>query len=320
MTKVAAVALAVSLFACEKSPDFEMKASGKLTSDEQSMLAELPAGNTALFGGNVLDFQKQWANSPLMKFTQAQQGAASKASAAWMECVSTLSWKAMLGGVQVAFPKFTAHFVMRGLDLAALDTCATKAEIEHALDADGRYLSITIPSEFGAIKSGYYKLPSGTLMSRVVMQFPPEGVEVTRADFEAIEKALPSANATADKALIAELESLDRAGAIWFVGDGTKTPLGANLGLVKGTMDVSGGLKVDMIVQLNDKKMADQMEKAIPDLKKNANMLGKEAVEVVNQLRFSRKGDRVRFGLKVTNAQLEGLLKKLPMGMMGGGF
>lgn len=320
MTKLAAVALAVSLLACEKSSDFEMKASGKLTSDEQSMLAELPPGNAALFGGNVLKFQKHWADSPLMKLTQAQQAEGSPAAAAWMECVSALPSKAMLGGAQVAYPMFTVHFVMRGLDLPGLEGCATKAGIEHTLDADGRYLSITVPSEVGSIKSGYYQLASGTLMSKVSIRFPPEPVDVTRADFEAIEKALPTANATADKALIAEIESLDRAGAIWFVGDGTKTPLGANLGLVKGTMDVSGGLNVDVIVQLKNSKMADDVEKAIPDLKKNANMLGKEAVDIANQLRFSRKGDRVRFGLKVSNPQLEALLKKLPTGMMGGGL
>jgi hypothetical protein len=158
------------------------------------------------------------------------------------------------------------------------------------------------------------------------MPFPPGAATITgttRADLEQMVAEARRSSAAGDEVLIAESRLIDRDRAIWFVADLTPTPLGKQVGRVRASMDIKGGLSVDVTVQVRDQDASDKVAKAIPELKQQLGMIerqvSKDVADVLRGLQFERKGDRLRFAVKVSDAQLEAMMANLPFGAMGGG-
>lgn len=307
--------------ACEKADPFAAKGSGALTADERALLGDLPGGNTALFGGNYMKFQKHLADSP-MGAVLASLNQQSPGLSAWTDCFIALPNVTMVGGLVVADRTARIRFVMHGVDLPAIQTCAGKASFAATVDADGKFIALEMPSAIGVIKTGYLKLPDGALLT--AQSLPIGGRDITpvdRAMLEAEAATLATGSALlADKALQAAIPSLDRAKAIWFVGTGAGTPAADKLGLVKGTMDISAGLAFDVIAQVLDKHLIDQMVTGVPEVKKQASAMGPEVGDVVRALTFDHAGDQVHFALAIDNVKLKALMAKAgPMMGMGMG-
>jgi hypothetical protein len=119
--------------------------------------------------------------------------------------------------------------------------------------------------------------------------------------------------------LVDELGKIDRDRAMWFVGDASSTPIGDKLGTMRGWFDLDGGISIDVSFQLKNKAMADEVSRGIPEMKQQADMLGKDVAAVIRGLKFSRDGDRLRFGIKITDQQLEKLVDQMAP-FMGAGL
>jgi hypothetical protein len=317
-----AVVSLLALGACEKDSGLSKKQSGKLRSNESSMLANLPGGNVGMFGGNYMKLQGFFQNSAMAK-VMGQMEAMAPGMTAWTECFLTgdASKLQMLGVVSYQGDEAKMTYVMRGFGIPQIEACAKKASFPTTVDADGKYVAIEMPGALGAQPLGYLVLADGSLLSSQAMPFPPTGAVVpsTRADLEAVVASAAKANANTDTVLIDEASHIDRDRAVWFVANLNGTPAGDKIGLLRGWFDIDGGLATDLSIQITDKATAAEIAKGIPEMKSQADRLGKDVAELIRGLRYERNGDRFRFGLKITNAQMEKLMAGMG-GMLGGGF
>jgi hypothetical protein len=309
--------LIAAAMACDKGePD--AKGSGKPSTAEASMLANLPSGNTALFGGNYLRFQKHLADSPLGKLMQGLDKQA-PGMTEWMNCFIEIKGVEMLSGVMVAVKVVEMRFAMKGISLDQIEACAKRAGYATTIDPDKKFLGTEIRTVAGAYKTGYLVLPSGALYGKQRMEIGrttvPESTD--RGMLEADAALIAKSTAANDTKLVAEMNNADRTKAIWFVGNGEGTPLADKVGLVRGWLDIEGGLSMDFLVQIKDSKLADTISEGVPQAKKQAGSLGPELSKVINKLQFSRNGDRLRFAIAVSNDEIQSLVQTLGP-MMGG--
>jgi hypothetical protein len=315
---------AVFLFsACEKDDGLSNKKSGALRPHETSLLSHLPSGNVGLFGGNYLRLQDFFQNSAFSKL-MGNMDQVSPGMRTWTECFvgSDASKLQMMGAVAYEGDNLKMRFVMKGWGVDDVRRCAKQAGFPVDVDADGKFVSIGMPTAMGPMRTGYLVLDDGALLTRTDMQFPPTAMGVTpttRADLEADMALVARGSAADDAGLVAELTKIDRDRAMWFVGDASSTPAGDKLGTMRGWVDLDGGLAIDVSFQLKDEHMADEVSRGIPEMKKQADMLGKDVAAVIRSLKFSRDGDRLRFAIKITDQQLEKLMDGLAP-FMGGGL
>jgi len=332
MRTLPAVALftaAVALVACEKDGAIASKGSGPLRAEEKALLEALPGGNVGLMGGNyyrLQDFlQSSLASSMMSAVEQMSPG-----MRAWSTCfVQAGKGLQMLGSIAFEGGTLTMRYAMKGFSIEQIEACAKQASFAAERDGDGKFVSIETPTALGPHRTGYLLLPGGVLVTRVAMPLPTLGSgggavrPSTRADLEADVAAAARTNATADAELVAALARIDRKRAIWFVGDATATPAADQLGRLRGWLDLddAGGFAMELAVQVRDRAVADQVAAGVPQLKRQAGSLGGEVGKVVGGLRFERKGDELRFGLKMTGAQVQAITAQLEpyFGAMGGG-
>ena len=90
---------------------------GPLSRDEVAMLAHLPAGNVALFGGNYLRFQKYMSDSPLSRLVGSLPSAG-PGMTAWLNCFIDAKGVHMLGTVKVDAGHVDMRMVMTGMELS----------------------------------------------------------------------------------------------------------------------------------------------------------------------------------------------------------
>lgn len=302
---------------CEKSGP---KTSGSLAANETALLASLPPGNTALIGGNYLRFQKHLQDSAMSKLMSALNNS-SPGISEWTNCFVDAKAVTMLGSVKLDGRAVAMRFVMNGMDVAYIEGCAKRASFATTVDPDRKFIAIDMPHPAGTMRTGYLVLPSGLLYTRQAISLVDATglpAAVDRASLEAEIAALANGTAAEDTALVAAMSSVDRSRAMWFVGSGAGTPIADKLGLVAGTMDIERGLSIDVTAQIVDADLADQIEKGVPEARKQGALLGDSVKAVLDQLTFSRAGDRLRFALTIDNAQLEALMAKLAP-MMGAG-
>lgn len=325
---VVVLALGLSLGAsglgCEKSGGFSSKGSGKLTADETQLLSHLPAGNTGLFGGNYMRLQKYMQSSPMASMMSALNKQ-SPGVIEWTNCFVEIPNMALLGAVKIG-DKAEMAFVTKGMSIDQVENCAKRAKFPVTVDPDKKFIGFEMQTAMGPIKTGYLVLADGTLYTR--QAFPLAGamggntaemVSIDRATLEAEAAAVTKANASQDTALVAELDHVDRGKAIWFVGSGARTPIADKLGLVYGTIDIGNGMSFDITAEVKDKEIADKISQGIPEVKKQAGSMPGGIGPIVEQLQFDRSGDKLRFGLKLSDEQLNTLFKSMGS-MMGGGF
>lgn len=320
-----ALTAACALGGCEKDSGLPSKTSGKLRAHETSMLEQLPGGNIAIFGGDYVKLQDFIQTSPMARLMGTMESVAPGMSA-WTECfvVGDTSKLQMLGGVSYLADVATMTVVMRGFTVPMIEDCAKKASFPSTVDADGKYISVEMPTVMGTTMTGYLALADGSLLSSQTMPLPPAAgapPRSSRADLEAVVASVARGSAAEDTLLLDEAARIDRDRAVWFVADLHGTPAADKLGVMRGWIDVGGGLDLDLSVQITDRDMANQIAEQLPKLKAQADMLGQDVAEVVRAIRYERKGDRFRFGLEISNRQLEKLVASM-VAMRGrrGGF
>lgn len=327
---VAVISAALVLGGCEKDKSgLSSKQSGTLRPSESTLLHHVPGGNVALFGGNYMRLQDYFQRGPFAKLMgQVEQMV--PGMTAWVECFTErdASKMQMIGAVSYRGDALEMTYVMKGFGIEDVERCARKANFESTIDPDGKYIATKIPSPLvGEQVSAYLQLEDGALFTRQAMPFPPTGAvtPATRADLEAAAASAKRSSAVDDEALVAESRLIDRDRAVWFVADLSKTPLGTKVGKVRGWMDVgSGSMSVDFNVQVLDRDAAAKAAEGIAELKKNIGMvekhMGGELADIIRAIRFEQKGDRLRFAIKMTDAQMEAMMSQLPMGAMGAGM
>ena len=304
---------------CEKSGS-DAKASGALSGDESSLLEHLPKGSVALFGGNYMKFQHYLASSPLAKAMELMEKSMPGMSD-WLNCwVEEIPNVQMMGSVRIQAPTVMMQFAMKGLEVSTLQKCTKKASFASTLDPDGKYLSFEMPSINGPVKGGYLVLADGTIYTRqsMTMRGKPLAVTVTRAELEADIAALTAGTAQSDTLLVDSMAKVDRSKAMWFVGSGANTPISDKLGLVRGTIDIAGGLTFDLTAEVKDHAIADKIEKTVGDAKEQADRLGGSIGEMIKAMKLTRTNDTLRFLLSINDKQLSEVVKQIGP-LMGGG-
>lgn len=293
-----------------------------LTADESAMLAHLPAKNVALVGGNFARLQKFMSDSSLSRMMGSFAQSSGPGMTEWMNCYAESKNMKMLGAVKVDTSHIDMEYVISGMTLAQLETCAKRASFPVTLDADRKYLAMEFPSPQGPMKTGYLTLPDGMLYTRASMQFSSKSI--TAIDRAALEQDVASiatvGSAATDKVLIDQVPNVDRSKAVWFVGHGAGTPVADKVGLAYGTFDVENGLSFDVTAQVVDKALADQIANGVPEAKQQAGMIGSAVKAVADTLVFNRSGDRLRFRLTIAPAQLDAMGKELAPFAQGAGM
>ncbi len=323
------ISAALALGGCEKDKSgLSSKQSGTLRQHESSLLHHVPGGNVALFGGNYLRLQDYFQRGPFAKL-MGQMEQMVPGMTAWVECFTEgdASKIQMLGAISYHGDALEMTYVMKGFGIKDIERCAGKAGFASTIDPDGKYIAVKMPNPLvGEQLSGYLQLEDGTLFTRQAMPFPPTG-SVTAASRDVMEAAAASAkrsSAVDDDALVAESRLIDRDRAVWFVADLSKTPLGTKVGKVRGWMDIGPGMAMDISVQVLDRDAADKAAEGVAEMKKNIGMvekhMGAELADIIRAIRFEKKGDRVRFAIKLSDAQMEALMSQLPFGGLGGGM
>lgn len=326
---VVVISAALALGGCEKDKSgLSSKQSGTLRQHESSLLHHVPGGNVALFGGNYMRLQGYFQRGPFAKL-MGQVEQLVPGMTAWVECFTEKdpSKMQMLGAVAYRGDVLEMTYVMKGFGIKDVERCAQKASFPSTIDPDGKYIATKIPNPLaGEQLSGYLELEDGTLFTRQAMPFPPTGAvsPTSRADLEAAAASAKRSSAVDDEALVAESRLIDRDRAVWFVADLSKTPAGDKVGKLRGWMDVGPGMSMDVSVQILDQDAAAKATEGIAELKKNIGMvekhMGRDLADIIRAIRFEKKGDRLRFAIKVTDAQMEAMMSQLPFGAMGGGL
>lgn len=310
----------VMVTGCEKAGDG--KASGALRGDETALLQYLPAGSIALFGGNYVKFQNYLASSPLQKVFD-KMSTTSPGLAEWMKCwADELPNLTMIGSVRMQLGTVEMRYVMKGIDLAALEKCSAKAKFPTAMDADKKYMSYEMTTAAQTMKGGYLLVADGTIYTRQTMGLgaAPTVAPTVRADLEGDLAALDGKTAALDTQLVAAMSDLDRSTSMWFVGSGANTPIADKVGLVKGTFDIANGVSIDVRVEMKDSALADKVDKGVADAKQKSGAIGGAAKDVIEAVKVDRKGDWIRFQLSIDNPKLAALIEQItPMlGALGG--
>lgn len=300
---------------CEKAGP---KATGKLSDDEMTLMARLPNKFGLAFGGNLPRLQGHLAKSPLMKFARAAENG--DASGAWQDCLGQKQFKGMIGVLDVR-SGFELRMLMTGLDINDLEGCAKQAKLPHKVDSDRKFITLEIATEAGATKMPYLVLDDGAIYGRFKLGFgsmvSPKFEEPSRAKMETDIAEAKADNATKNDKLIATMEKADRQKGVWFAGSAEGTLVGDQVHEVFGTMDLEGGLEIDATIEMANGSVTKKVMDAVEQARDAGGMLGSEIKQVIEALEVKRDGDRVRFSLKVSNAQLDKVFDKLSP-MMGG--
>lgn len=308
-----------SATACEKAD--EPKGSGALAAADLELFESLPGSSNVLFGGNYMKLQDFMASSALGKFAERSTSQLGPGMKEWMSCFLDLKNVKVAGAVSAANKGAELRMVFSGATVKDLEACAKKASFATAVAPDGKFIAISIPSPAGPQDAGYLTLANGAIYTRQAFALlgssSPSVTQSTRAELEADIAAIKE-SAADNKKLQGILAKVDRTKTLWFAGSGEGTPIADKVGELYGSIEIAPGVAVDVSAQLKDESMAKELESGIADAKQSAGKMPAEMRSLIEGIKFKRDGGRIRFAVKVTDAQLETILKQA--GPMMGGF
>lgn len=306
---VTILGLSVAAAGCEKATS---KSSGPLGGDDVSLLHDLPGGNIAVMGGNYMKMQDfmQSTLGKLAQRTMTQLSGDAKGFTEWMQCFAEMKQLRMAGGI--AFDgNIDMRLAFKGITLKQIEACAQRAGFSHTLDPDGKYVAVSVPVLADTIEQGYLQLPDGALYSRQRMTLGL-GAKIdpaTRGELEADAAAAAKTSAADDKALVALAAKVDRNRTVWFAGSAANTPAASKVGDVYGTIDIAGGIKLDVTIGFKDAALASQLEEGLAQARKMADRMPQEVRSLLDKVELKRNGNTIRFVASVSDAQLEALTK-----------
>jgi hypothetical protein len=198
---------------------------------------------------------------------------------------------------------------MNGIALDDVAKCADKAGFKAAPDPDNKFITVEAQTPMMNLTYGYLKLANGALYTRqsFMMMAAPTITPAKRADLENDIATLKGTVAD-DKSLQDVIAKVDRSKTLWFAGTGAGTPIADKVGEAFGSFDVSPGMSADVTVELKNESDAKQLEDGIAQARKMSDKMPAEFKSIIDGLDFSRKGDRVHFAIKVSDAQLKTLV------------
>lgn len=304
---VAALSCVLALTACEKSGS---KGSGPFGAEDAKLLADVPAGNTALFGGNYLRLQNfmQSALGGMLK-NLATRGGAGPGFDSWMKCFLDFKNLRVVGGVAYQGDELDARIAMSGMSVQDIAGCAKRAGLPMKLDSDGKFISVELTMMGTTSSTNYLQLADGAIYTRQAMELGglPVMKNASRADLEADVAAAKKASAASDKQLVAIAAKADHGKTVWFAGSGDRTELSAKVGEVYGAIDLGSGLAIDATVQVKDGALADKAEQSYKQMKEMVGDAPADIRSVLEALHLDRQGDHLHVTVKLDDAQLKAL-------------
>jgi hypothetical protein len=303
--------LALALAACEKDASTP-KGSGDLTAADKELFKFLPTGSTAVFGGNYMKLQK-FMESTLGKMTAGAIEKMGPGMPEWAACFTELKDLHLAGAANVAGKGLDLRMVFTGMKIEDVDACAKRAKFPTTIDSDNKFIAVTLPPPAGV--QGYLVTSTGALFMRQQMEISvaPVIMPTSRADLEKDLADSAKASALTDTKIQALIAKADRTRTIWFAGTGKGTIAADKLGELIGGFDLDNGFSVDVSLQLTDPALLDKLEDGVKEIKKMSEQLPGNMKDAVNSLQFTRKGDHVRFVLKLDEKQLADLMQQASM-------
>jgi hypothetical protein len=318
-TRSVVLMCALALAGCEKSGS---NGSGALSSEDTALLKDIPGGNIAVVGGNYMklqSFMQSTFGKAVRDMTTKIMGSENDAMGKWMDCFTHFPKLKLVGGVASRPGGVEMRLVFSGMTVKDVAACATSAGYQNAVDADGKFVLITIPNALMKLDQGYIQLPDGALYMRQAMSLGgvPSVEPSGRAELEGDIAKLAKGTAADDKNLVALAAKADRSKTFWFAGNAANTPVGDKVGDVYGAFDLDDGVKIDVTVQVKESALADKVEDSISEVKKMADQLPADMRSIISDLKFHRSGDELHFVAKMTTAQIQSLSKMGAMGLGG---
>jgi hypothetical protein len=309
LISIVLVLLAVAA-SCEK--DVTPKGSGDLAAEDKELFKYLPAGATAVFGGNYMKLQ-QFMTTTLGKTMAGAMEKYGPGMKEWMKCFTDLQGLRLAGSANVAGKGLELRMIFTGMKVEDVAKCATAASYATTTDPDGKFITVELPAPAG--KQGYLVAPNGALYMRqsMVISAAPTVTAASRADLEADLKAAGATNVMGDSKLQGLIAKTDRSKTMWFAGSGAGTPIANKLGELFGSFDLANGFAADVTFQLLDSNDVDKIDSGVKEMKKMADQLPGSMKEAVQSLQFDHKGDHVRFAVKLDDKQLADLMKQASM-------
>lgn len=301
---------AVSASACEKDANRmpAAKGSGTLTATEAELLARLPAGGNAVFGGNYFDLQQWMANSPLAKMSKQMD----PVMATWNECLTRADFSmAGTGGFRDGELRMAMY--MKGLAIEQVSKCAADSGIDAQRDGDGQFVSIRLATREGVTVDMPYLAVPGGVYTVVILKIDtaggmkPVSVGMARVDLEREQAELATSNLAGDARVTGWLAKLDRSRTFFFVGSGEGTPIADKVGMIYGGMSIDRGLDVDVTVELRGPGAVDEalrgwrsMRGELKRLPPSMRALG----DAIRAVRMGKTPDGLRVVVRLSDAQL----------------
>ena len=303
-----------ALAACEKAGS--SKGSGELSAQDKDLFKFLPAGSTAVFGGNYMKLQK-FMTSTLGKSTAEAMEKLGPGMTEWAGCFTELKDLRLAGSANVKGKGLDLRMIFTGMKIEDVAKCADKAKFKYTIDPDNKFISVTVPPP--ANEQGYVVAANGALYMRQSMEISAAPVisPTSRADLEGDLKAAASSNVLSDTKMQALIAKADRTRTIWFAGSGGGTQVADKLGDLFGGFDLDNGFAIDVTFDLLDSALADKLEDGVKEVKNMSDQLPGNMKDAINSLKFTRSDKRMHFALKLDDKQLSDLMKQASM--FGGG-
>lgn len=267
-----------------------------------------------MFGGNFMRLQKYLSSSGLGKALESLGPGMKR----WTDCTAEHNDVKMVGSVSFA-QGADLRFVMTGFSVDDLEKCAKAAQFTTTVDPDRKFIAIEAAGATGrATKLGYLSVPGGMYARTSIKPALGTSTSPDRATLEADVAAAGKANVTQNSTLQAMIAKIDRTKPMWLAGNVGNTPIGDKVSEVFGSLDYGdGALELDVSAEFKDGKLADQIVSKFEDVKDMGGVLGPDVKDVLNHVKLTKDGARLRLVVKVTDAQLSSLASKIPLGALG---
>ena len=281
---------------------------------EAALLHDLPGGNFVIAGGSY-DAMPHLMQSAVGKWFVTVMGKLGMQSQdTWMSCFARFRGARFVGGLALDGFSFRLRALTAGLGMRDVVGCAREAGIPFTVDPDGKFATVTFTAKGRTMISPYLELPDGVVYSATRFAIGPLPDQPTRKDMEADIAQARKHSAADDAAMIAIASHADHSRMVWFAGTGAGTPLAGKVGEAYGTIDLAGGLRVDLSTQLLDPVLADQVMKAYSATLEHPGSMSPEMRTVFDHLDLRRTGDRLHLLLQVSDQDLASFLATLVPG------
>lgn len=314
--------------ACEKEGENSGKASGALDDSERALLVHLPAGATAVFGGNYKTFLDNWETSPLKRLTDANPMLSGPTGMRdYMDCwMQDATRDVVVAGSLEVKSGFTLNMVFGGLSADMLERCSKKGGFSINADPDGKFIRVDgIPDGVGGKTSaGYYFVDPNTAfftMDMKVSALAPAASTPGRAEIEARLARARQAPAIDDPVIKKMIEQADRSKAFWISGNAANTPLAGKVGAGHAWLDASkDAVTIGFSVELDSAGTASDVVSKFNDAKKEIGQappqLAEAAEEIFKAVKLSARGKVLSGQIRITNAAVD---KVMPLMKAFGG-